>query len=444
MLAFADAPARKMIRILVYPNITYAKALEKDSFVQYLTTVIHQMNMIRGDIWWTILSPRPVVSFPNVTHVEWPVPTHAPAMRVHFDVLRAKDILHPDAEYDLVWSHLPEQTHALYSTCMNLSHHRPAFLGYAHWFDLPDVTAWKGGSLRENLSGILEMSRCYVNTHAQKNLVLSRAAEIYAPAVCTALAQRLTVNAPGVNLAECVSEIRRDTEKVIVFNHRTDPSKDIHGFLRAMRLLREHRQDFTVWVPLWDRGTPAEPWINTTRMDKADYYAQLQACRVGIAPKQTYAGWSIAATDGLMNGCPYLFYDADAYKELHPTAETFRSWGEVLPLLHRYLDDQTHRNAAAEEALRRARMLDHRNGVTSISQDITTLVEGLPQTHTDTTRQIAQYIRARQRVTKHELIRSLGWGRGIAWTPYRRALLSLPEIMETFHHEPTYQWIDPS
>ena len=43
----------KTIRILVYPNITYAKDLTKDSYVVYLTNAIRQLNCLRDDLFFT-------------------------------------------------------------------------------------------------------------------------------------------------------------------------------------------------------------------------------------------------------------------------------------------------------------------------------------------------------------------------------------------------------
>ena len=45
-------------KILVYPNITYQKDLEKDSYVVVLCNIIKELNNIRNDLHWTILSPR--------------------------------------------------------------------------------------------------------------------------------------------------------------------------------------------------------------------------------------------------------------------------------------------------------------------------------------------------------------------------------------------------
>ena len=36
----------------------------------------------------------------------------------------------------------------------------------------------------------------------------------------------------------------------------------------------------------------------------------------------------------------------------------------------------------------------------------------------------------------------LGWGRGIKWTPYRRALLKNPNIYDVMDQQPMYYWKD--
>lgn len=433
---------KKMIRAMVYPNITYAKDISKDSFVQYLSTMIAGLNRLRNDLFFTIWMPKfvPALEFPNTQQVEWPLPTHAPAMRVHFDVPLAKKLLTHTQDIDVVWSHLPEATHALYATMMNLTHHRPAFFGYAHWFDLPNTATWDGASFRENLSGLLHMHHCYVNTQAQKTLVLNAASDFLSPTTCWKLEQILQVSPPAIPETHLASTIAPITEKVIVFNHRPDPYKDYPNFLRAMRQLRTQRQDFTVWVPLAESAP--EPWIITDKHSKTDYYTRLRLCRVGIAPKQTYAGWSIAGMDGLMNGCPYVFYDAPYYKELHPTADTFANWEQALTLLHRYLDDEPYRNTQAQSALTRAGQLTVEQCTGRISDDITTLVQTLPIRESTAASQMIHYIRANSCVTKAELIKSLGWGRGISWTPYRRALLQHPNIYDTSGQETIYRWVE--
>jgi len=43
-------------------------------------------------------------------------------------------------------------------------------------------------------------------------------------------------------------------------------------------------------------------------------------------------------------------------------------------------------------------------------------------------------------VTKKEIMEFVGWGRGIKWTPYRRALMKHPNIFDTMDEYPKYVW----
>ena len=49
-------------KLLVYPNITFQKDLEKDSYVIVLGNIIRELNKIRDDIHWTIFSPHEISS----------------------------------------------------------------------------------------------------------------------------------------------------------------------------------------------------------------------------------------------------------------------------------------------------------------------------------------------------------------------------------------------
>ena len=49
--------AKKVVRILVYPNITFQENLEKDSFVQVIKNQIKELNEIRDDLWFYVIQP---------------------------------------------------------------------------------------------------------------------------------------------------------------------------------------------------------------------------------------------------------------------------------------------------------------------------------------------------------------------------------------------------
>ncbi len=55
---------------------------------------------------------------------------------------------------------------------------------------------------------------------------------------------------------------------------------------------------------------------------------------------------------------------------------------------------------------------------------------------------ITNWIKEEKRLTKKQIIDRLGWGVGIRWTPYRRALLTNPNIYDSMTKDPTYTWVD--
>ena len=86
---------KKTVRILVYPNITFQKDLEKDSYVQVIKNQIKLLNELRDDLWFYLILTEPTesLSFDNVTQMYIDLPTYPPTMRSHFDVQKIKDLL---------------------------------------------------------------------------------------------------------------------------------------------------------------------------------------------------------------------------------------------------------------------------------------------------------------------------------------------------------------
>ena len=430
------------IRIACVPNITFAKDLDKDSYCQYLNVMIRQLNTLRSDLHFYLLLPRPVsylTELPNVTTIKYWVPTHAPTMRVNFSATRLKAIFGKHLDIDLVWSHQPEITHALSVALQTQTHHRPRIFGYAHWFDFDVVAKWPG-SFRENISGLLEMDRCFINTKTQRAMVYAEARKWFSSAVITRLTKIIRIQPPPILRADVTPSIDRATAKVIAFNHRPDASKDWDRFLRVVRTLRETRKDFTVWVPLLDK-TPTESWISNERhSDKKDYYAHLRRCRVGVALPQSYGGWSISTTDGLMNGCPYVVWDTPYYAELWADADTVDSDALLVATLTRYLDDVSYRNTKARAARRHAQdTLSSLRSAEQLSGFIDFEVARLGKTETERTRELVALVKTHGSLTKTELMKLGHWG-GFPFTRHRRGLLAHPHIEDVRGAVPTYCW----
>ena len=445
----------KTVRILVYPNITFQEDLDKDSYIQVIKNQISLLNQIRDDLWFYLILPRHVTSlaFDNVTQWYVPLPTYPQTMRSHFDVFKMQKMLHKGLDFDLVMSHLPEHTHALENTMYNVTHHMPPVFGYCHWFDLKGVVTWSKDSFLQNVTGLLEMDRCYLNTQHQKDMVLNQARETFNDDTIDRLNNILEVQHLGVYREDIVSNINDKPDKVIVFNHRPDTYKHFNQFIAVTDKLWKMRQDFTVWVPLLDAGNHDtanrfREYVDVEKSDstvseKMNYYNQLKKCYMGFSPKQKYGGWSVATTDGMMNGVPYIMYDDTYYKELYPHGDFFENDHEALMLLNTYLDDPKYRNEEAQKALDyMSSSMVYKNEIINMSEYMDDLLNRQKvMSDTDKLKEIIEFIK-KGAATKQQIMDYLGWGRGIKWSPYRRALMNHPNIFDVMDEYPMYIWRD--
>lgn len=443
---------QKTMRILVYPNITFQKDLEKDSYIQVIKKQIELLNELRDDLWFYMILPEhiPSLDFENVTQWYLDMPTYPPTMRSHFDVFQIQKLLNRRYDFDLVMCHLPEHAHALKNVLYNVTHHVPPFIGYCHWFDVEEVVAWPKDSFLQNITGLLEYERCYLNTEYQKQLVLKQARETFNEETVRKLDKILVPQRLGVDEKDIVDKIEPNAiklypyeEKLLVFNHRPDTYKHFKEFVKVIDDLWELRRDFRVWIPLLDK--PTRDWMDTSSGDKQWYYKKLRTCYLGFSPKQTYGGWSVSTTDGMMNGCPYIMYDAPYYHELNPQGEFFDSDYEALMFLNNILSDNKFRNEMAEQALSHIRTnLIYKNNIIGMNMVMNRIVSEIRTIGDDSEKlnEIIMWIQSNKSMTKEQIIDKLGWGRGIKWTPYRRALMNHPNIMDTNDEIPTYQWVE--
>ena len=83
-----EKAVRKTVRILVYPNITFQKDLEKDSYIQVIKKQIALLNELRDDLWFYLILPChvPSLDFDNVTQWYAYFVTYPPTMRSHLGV----------------------------------------------------------------------------------------------------------------------------------------------------------------------------------------------------------------------------------------------------------------------------------------------------------------------------------------------------------------------
>ena len=93
---------------------------------------IKELNKVRDDIHWTILSPYEVKSliFENTTQLPIELPSYPNAMRTHFNHKQLiKTIDWKNKDYDLIYSHLPEHTLQLSNMFVNETNINPKIIG---------------------------------------------------------------------------------------------------------------------------------------------------------------------------------------------------------------------------------------------------------------------------------------------------------------------------
>lgn len=428
-----DANKEYKYRVLVYPNITYQKDLEKDSYVVVLGNIIKELSEIRDDIHWTIFSPEYIESlnFPNTEQLMLPLPTYPNAMRLHFDqktIIKALDWR--DNDYDIVYSHLPEHTLQLKNVLLNETNIEPRFIGYTHWTEFPEITNYAATVMDINFLGLLAMDKCGINTQGQKNLILKNAKKHFNDDVINRLDEILEPQYLGWEIPQY--EKQSTNKKIIVFNHRPHAYKNYPWFLKQMDKLWEQRQDFEVWVPLADTTEDRE-YLTNDRYDRRGYFSKLSSCYVGVCAKQKYSGWAISATDGMSVGVPYLFSDDDYYHELAQDAGIYYNDDEFIDKIDNLLDKKNIRDEWSRKSLKRFEDGKWENTIIPFNKMIDDTIQNLPmlKNDTDTYKKVVDFIHRKKSVTKKDILNMLNWGVRISFSGYRNRLRNEPTIRFT-------------
>ena len=409
-------------KVLVYPNITYMKDLEKDSYVVVLRNVIKELNKVRDDIHWTILSPTEVKSlvFPNTKQLPIELPSYPNAMRTHFNHKQIlKTINWKKDDYDVVYTHLPEHTLQLSNMFVNETNISPKFIGYCHWYEVPENTAYAKTMLMSNIAGTLEMDECGVNTQWLKDLIIEKSKLVYTKDITDRLEKIIQPHYLGV---DDISTGHEHKPKTILFNHRDNEYTGYTWFVKRMDELWEKRQDFKVYTTLTDLDRPYAERVKLHSRD--DYLNFVRSMHMGVGCFQKYSAWSISTTDGLSQGVPYVLPNGMCYPEmvgeqyplLYNGANEFKSVIEGM-LDNPYLRDTA--NAYLEPKLEGFRWSERVNKWFDGWKHFDELK---PMSDTDSYKKIVEHIHRKKSVSKKELLEYMGWGVRISFSEYRNRL----------------------
>jgi len=430
-----DSTKEYRYKILVYPNITHQKDLEKDSYVVVLHNVIKELNKVRDDIHWTILSPyeTPSLCFGNTTHLPIELPSYPNAMRTHFDFINLKKTLNWKInDYDVVYSHLPEHTLQLKNLFVNNTNIDPKFVGYCHWYEVDKNTDYSERMLLANFNGMLRMEECGVNSIWLKKVVLEEAKKIFSKTVCESFDKIIKPHYLGVDKID-LSKVKTK-KKRILFNHRDNGYTGWAWFVERMDELYEQRQDFKVITTLAKLNRPYAKRVKIS--DRKEYLKFIKSMHFGVGTFQKYSAWSISTTDSLSMGVPYILPKELCYPEMvgkeYPLL--YKDKSEFLKKVNGALDN----NGSVEKAEKylatktkdfpwAKRVPDWFGSWDFLTTDSFDMIGEKSESYP----KIVDFIHKKKSVTKKEILDYLGWGVKISFSPYRNRLRTEPTIKFT-------------
>lgn len=418
-------------KILVYPNITYQKDLEKDSYIVVIRNIIRVLNMLRDDIFFTLILPYYLKSldYPNIEQLILPVPTHPNAMRSHFNFQDIyKLILWRDNDYDILYSHLPEHTTSLVNMFYNVTNLRPRIIGYCHWYEVPENVSFLKTFFNQNIVGTLEMEECGVNSLWLKNFVIDKAKSIFNQKVINLLEKKIQPHYLGVDFIDKGDTI---SNKTILFNHRSDIYTGWSWFIKCMDKLWKKRKDFIVNTTL---ANIDKPYIKKVSISNREEYLNFVKSRyIGVACFKKYSAWSISTTDGISMGVPYVLPKGLCYPEMvgsdYPLF--YNDENEFISLIEKLLDDTDFRNSCTLDFS----FMKWENTIPKwfsnwniFNSDQYTIPKNWK---TGVGSEIINYIHSRGFVSKRDIIKWRKWGARIPFQPYRNLLRLDDDIILT-------------
>lgn len=424
-------------KILVYPNITYQKDLEKDSYIVVIRNIIQNLSVVRDDIFWTLILPTRVQSLmlDNVEQIYYSYPSYPNSMRCHFDFEKLSKLIEwKTCDYDIVYSHLPEHTLQLKNLFYNTTNINPIFIGYTHWTEFPEITNYSETLMDVNLLGLYSMIFCGVNTIGQKNLILKNAKLHFNDAFVKKLDEIIQPQYLGWEIPDYNKTSTKNAIKTIAFNHRPHEYKNYPWFLKMMDKLYENRKDFRVWVPLAE--IPDREYVYIGNNDsRKEYLTHLSKCWFGVCAKQKYAGWSVSATDGMSVGLPYLFADEPYYHELANTAGIFfKNETDFIDNCNLLLNiSQNDYNSISDRCLTLFKKNTWNCNILQFNIMIDKAIEYFEvlNEETESYKKIVSFIKRNKCVSKKKILEHMNWGVRIKFTPYRNMLRANKNIKFT-------------
>ena len=420
-------------KCLVYPNITYSKDLEKDSYIVVLKNIIEYFTTTDIKIHWTVLLPHStncLLKYENMgilQFVEYKLPTYPNTMRTHFDSEKFMKILdwkHND--FDFIYCHLPEHASQISNILHNNTDLNIPIYGYCHWYEIDENTSYNKRMFLSNIAGTLEMEECGVNSQWLKNLIIKKASEYFNDDILKKLDKIIQPHYLGIDSIHpnLIENKKNDIiPKSIIFNHRPNEYTGFDWFIQILDELYKERQDFKLYLTLTDLD---RPYAERKKFNKrSDYIDFLSNMYIGVCAFEKYSAWSIATTDSLSQGVPYLMPDKLCYPEMmnneYPLFYTSKE--DFKEKLNKLLDDDAQRELAVSWLRKNIKSFMWNDRISKwfnnwkFLKEFPTLKE-----KTQSYYKILEIIKTLKKVSKSDILDKMGWGVRIGFSNYRNTL----------------------
>ena len=413
---------------MIYPNITH-KIIQRDSYIDLLPSIIEYLNKLRSDIHFTLILPQFIktLDFPNVEQVFLSFPNNANRMRTHFDSDKIKAIIDSkNKDWDILYSQLPEHTLQLTNLFYNSTNIHPKIIGYCHWFETNESMSNRERNMfLQNISGILQMQECGVNSNWLKNFVLKKATEFFNEQTIEKLSTIIQPHYLGID------KIKKSTNflsepKLLLFNHRHNSYTGYKWLIGCLDKLWEQRKDFKLIVTHTDLKREYSEKFSAS---KSEYMDNFDNIYLGIGAFKNYSSWSISVTDGFSRGVPYLLPNDLVYGEMI---------GEDYPLfydnneeaflnkINAVLDDPKLRENAVKNIKPKMKDFLWDQRVSKWFGNWKTLFTAKDykciKPQSESYKKVIQYIRQNKCASKKDLITMLGWGQTFGFSSIRNQL----------------------
>lgn len=420
-------------KVLVWPNWTYQKNLNADSF-----TIVIQ-NVIRNTpkyIHWTIPAPYNVSllnEFENVEQVIYEFPSYPNTMRCDFDTKNFLKLIDwENKDWDVIYSHLPEHTAQISNCIANNTNLNLPIVGYCHWYEVDENTAYAKRLINQNLLGTREMIECGVNTNWLRDLVLDKCSNTFNQQVLGELKGIVKAHYLGIDNYDLSPAKKKKNS--ILFNHRPSEYTGWKKFLSVMDEIYKVRQDFTVYGTLIEEE---RPYVKRVRFPvRSDYLDFVKQMVVGVGFFQDYSAWSISTTDGLSRGVPYLVPNKLCYPEM---------FGDKYSLYYETADEFKSKLVSILDNNEAPDVMSAIKHISKIVPDMTwekriptwfdnwSFFNNLPmiKEETDSYKRMRDFIIKNKNVSKRDILNYMNWGIRIGFTGYRNRLRTEPNIFFT-------------